>query len=376
MKKIASPLFQDLSEAELDTLAAAGHLRTRQFAKHEVIFRAGSCVWEIGIVLRGSVHIENLDLWGTKSILSSVGAGQAFAETYATAKNASYNAAADQVEEGTVQVTFDADAAQKLVAQAQPGQEITVPAQIQQPKVSKAALEKVLFRDVLASCTTYVSGAWGRIQNVRKAAQNISGTVLNCGDQFSYNDAIGPTTADYGFYAAPGYVGGKTVDVYGGGVCQVSSTLYYATLKADLEIVMRYCHQYAPGYIKWGCDATVYDGFPDFIFANNTDYPIKIVTYWNDNNVTVEILGTKVDDSYVEMVSETVDVIPWETVYEETDELAPGEKQEIQTPYTGYVVQTWRNVYAGDGSLLSSTFEATSNYESRDQIIRIGKAKP
>ena len=256
------------------------------------------------------------------------------------------------------------------------GQEITVPAQIQQPKVNKEALEKVLFRDVLASCTTYVSGAWGRIQNVRKAAQNISGTVLNCGDQFSYNDAIGPTTADYGFYAAPGYVGGKTVDVYGGGVCQVSSTLYYATLKADLEIVMRYCHQYAPGYIKWGCDATVYDGFPDFIFANNTDYPIKIVTYWNDNNVTVEILGTKVDDSYVEMVSETVDVIPWETVYEETDELAPGEKQEIQTPYTGYVVQTWRNVYAGDGSLLSSTFEATSNYESRDQIIRIGKAKP
>lgn len=166
------------------------------------------------------------------------------------------------------------------------------------------------------------------------------------------------------------------MDVYGGGVCQVSSTLYYATLKANLEIVMRYCHQYAPGYIKWGCDATVYDGFPDFIFANNTDYPIKIVTYWNDNNVTVEILGTKVDDSYVEMVSETVDVIPWETVYEETDELAPGEKQEIQTPYTGYVVQTWRNVYAGDGSLLSSTFEATSNYESRDQIIRIGKAKP
>ena len=83
MKKIASPLFQDLSEAELDTLAAAGHLRTRQFAKHEVIFHAGSCVREIGIVLRGAVHIENLDLWGTKSILSSVGAGQAFAETYA-----------------------------------------------------------------------------------------------------------------------------------------------------------------------------------------------------------------------------------------------------------------------------------------------------
>ena len=84
MKKIASPLFQDLSEAELDTLAAAGHLRTRQFAKHEVIFHAGSCVREIGIVLRGSVHIEKSGSLGApKSILSSVGAGQAFAETYA-----------------------------------------------------------------------------------------------------------------------------------------------------------------------------------------------------------------------------------------------------------------------------------------------------
>lgn len=234
----------------------------------------------------------------------------------------------------------------------------------------------MLFRDVLASCTTYVSGAWGRIQNVRKAAQNISGTVLNCGDQFSYNDAIGPTTADYGFYAAPGYVGGKTVDVYGGGVCQVSSTLYYATLKADLEIVMRYCHQYAPGYIKWGCDATVYDGFPDFIFANNTDYPIKIVTYWNNNNVTVEILGTKVDDSICGDVARRWTSSRGKPSMRRRMSWRRGRRQEIQTPYTGYVVQTWRNVYAGDGSLLSSTFEATSNYESRDQIIRIGKAKP
>ena len=83
MKKTVSPLFEGISEAELDALAAAGHLRTKQFARHEVIFRAGSHVREIGIVLRGSVHIENLDLWGTKSILSSVGPGQAFAETYA-----------------------------------------------------------------------------------------------------------------------------------------------------------------------------------------------------------------------------------------------------------------------------------------------------
>ena len=83
MKNIASPLFQGLSGEELEALARAGFLRKKQFAKHEVIFRAGTRVREIGIVLRGVVHLENLDLWGTKSILSSVSAGQAFAETYA-----------------------------------------------------------------------------------------------------------------------------------------------------------------------------------------------------------------------------------------------------------------------------------------------------
>lgn len=83
MKLVPSPLFQGLSPADLDALAAAGLLRQKTFAKHTVIFRVGSRVQEIGVVVQGTVHIENLDLWGTKSILSSISAGQAFAETYA-----------------------------------------------------------------------------------------------------------------------------------------------------------------------------------------------------------------------------------------------------------------------------------------------------
>lgn len=83
MKLVPSPLFQGLSPADLDALAAAGLLRQKTFVKHTVIFRAGSRVQEIGVVVQGTVHIENLDLWGTKSILSSISAGQAFAETYA-----------------------------------------------------------------------------------------------------------------------------------------------------------------------------------------------------------------------------------------------------------------------------------------------------
>ena len=83
MKLVPSPLFLGLSPADLDALAAAGLLRQKTFAKHTVIFRVGSRVQEIGVVVQGTVHIENLDLWGTKSVLSSISAGQAFAETYA-----------------------------------------------------------------------------------------------------------------------------------------------------------------------------------------------------------------------------------------------------------------------------------------------------
>ena len=83
MKNIASPLFRGLTSAEWDALAQSGQLRTKTFSRHEIIFHAGSRIHEVGVVLRGSVHIENLDLWGTKTILSSIPAGQVFAETYA-----------------------------------------------------------------------------------------------------------------------------------------------------------------------------------------------------------------------------------------------------------------------------------------------------
>lgn len=152
-------------------------------------------------------------------------------------KNASYDRATGQVVEGRVGVTFDVAAAEKLVEQAQPGQELVIPARITYPTVTKAGLEKVLFRDVLGQYTSYVSGTSDRIFNVRRAAGNISGSVVNSGENFSYNDAVGPTTKEAGFKIGTAYVGGKAVPSYGGGVCQVSSTLYYSALLANLKIV-------------------------------------------------------------------------------------------------------------------------------------------
>ena len=255
-------------------------------------------------------------------------------------KNASYDRATGQVVEGRVGVTFDVAAAEKLVEQAQPGQELVIPARITYPTVTKAGLEKVLFRDVLGQYTSYVSGTSDRIFNVRKAAGNISGSVVNSGENFSYNNAVGPTTKEAGFKIGTAYVGGKAVPSYGGGVCQVSSTLYYSALLANLKIVSRACHMYAQDYVPSGCDATVFWPYLDFVLQNNTDYPIKIVTYWYNNNVTVKIFGTKTDSSFVKITSKTVSTTPWKTIYKEVDNLAPGAERVTQYPITGFTVQT------------------------------------
>lgn len=273
-------------------------------------------------------------------------------------------------------VTFDMESAKVLLEEAEPGSELEIPATVTFPTVTTEQLQKVLFRDVLGSYTTSVGGTSERRGNVKLSAAACSGVVLNPGDEFNYNAVVGQRTTARGYKAAPAYVGGKTVDEVGGGICQTSSTLYYAVLLSNLEIVRRDCHRYAPSYITFGCDATVSWGGPEFIFRNNTNYPIKVVTSYSNNNLTVRIYGTNIDGTYVRMVSKTLSSTDWKTVYQETDELPSGVQRVEQYPYTGYYVKTWRNVYAANGTLLSSNLEAVSDYKSRDKIVLVGKAAP
>ena len=274
---------------------------------------------------------------------------------------------------------YDVEEAQKLLDEAQPGEAVTLSAQIEEPTVTAEELEKVLFRDVLGTYTTHVGGTSGRVNNVRLSAKAINGYVLNSGDVFSYNTVVGKRTTAKGYSAAPAYVNGETVDEVGGGICQTSSTLYCATVLSNLEIVTRAAHRYIPSYITPGMDATVSWGGPEFEFRNDTQYPIRIsASVSSGKNLTVTIYGTKVDDTYVKMTYEKLGTIPYETIYEDDPTLPEGTEKVKQTPYTGSKYRTYRNVYSGDGTLISSTFEASSNYKSRDKIILRGtkKAEP
>ena len=273
-----------------------------------------------------------------------------------------------------VGVTFDVAAVQSQLDAAAPGAEFLADAEVQFPAVTTEELETAMFRDVLGTSTTKCAGPWGRHQNIRLAAKAINGNIYNPGEEFWYNAAVGQRTEARGFQPAAAYSGGRTVTSIGGGICQVSSTLYYATLLSDLKIVLRYAHMFDPGYMPvTGCDATVSWGGPDFAFRNDTDYPIKIVTSYNDdtNELTVTIMGTRVNDTYVVMTNQFLSYSEFKVVYKEDESVSPGDQVVDQYGHNGYEVRTYRNVYDGDGKLLRSTVEATSDYDRGDKIILV-----
>ena len=287
---------------------------------------------------------------------------------------ATYDRATGKPTQSRIGVQFDVETVQKQLDDAAPGTEFLADAQVQFPPASTEEMESAMFRDVIGTCTTTCAGPWGRRQNIKLASAAIDGHIYNPGEEFWYNATVGQRTEARGFQPAAAYAGGKTVTSIGGGICQVSSTLYYATLMADLQIVLRYAHMFDPGYMPvTGCDATVSWGGPDFAFRNSTDYPIKITTSYNDetNQLTITLLGTKTNDNYVEMTNQFLSYSERKTVYQESESVAPGTTEVAQYGHNGYAVQTYRNVYAGDGTLLRSTKEAYSDYDRADKIILV-----
>ena len=290
--------------------------------------------------------------------------------------NAAYDKETDSITPGHAGVAFSLSDLQSAYDAAMPGETFTVRAEVELPDVTEAQLEDLLFRDELSSYTTKVGGAPGRHKNVKLTAERIDGYILNAGETMKYGPLVTPFTAANGYSPAPGYLRGKTVDMVGGGACQASSTLYAAVLYANLEIVQRVNHGFASDYIGLGLDATVAEGGPEFEFRNNTLYPIKVRAefYTKDKKdyIKVTLLGTKLDDTYVKIRADVLETIPFSEEIIETDELPAGERKVEQTAYTGYKVKTYRNVYSGDGKLISSTFEANSNYKARNRIVLVG----
>ncbi|UWV46952.1 VanW family protein [Acetivibrio thermocellus] len=257
--------------------------------------------------------------------------------------------------------------------------EILLPVKFIQPKVTTDEVNAKLFRDVLASSSTSFSTSgqnnYNRGINIGVAASKINGKILAPGEVFSFNDVVGPRTVANGFKIAKEYVNGKIVDGVGGGVCQVSSTLYSAVLFADLETVERQNHMFTVSYIPLGRDAAVAYNELDFKFKNNTNWPIKIVSSVKNNTVSFTIYGTKEEPGKtVELKHVQVGSQPSPVKYIDDPNLEEGKTVVVQSGYTGYTIDTYKIVKI-NGNVVSNNKIHRSIYRSYETIIKRGTKK-
>ena len=277
-------------------------------------------------------------------------------------------------EEDGVDLAISIEEAKQIVLQEK--ETYTIPLKITKPKIKVKDLGDKLFKQTLAKYTTiYDAGVYNRAHNVALAAKTINGTILLPGETFSYNGKLGNTNAAKGYKQATAYVGGKVVPSYGGGICQVSSTLYNAVLYANLEIIERYNHSYAVSYVPAGRDATVAYGGKDFKFKNTRSYPIKIVASAKNGVVSISIAGIKEEKEYeVILTSSVLSTKPNSTTYENNSSLPEGTEKVIQKGYTGKTSIAYK-ILKYNGKTISKTVLSKDVYKPMNRIVEVGTKK-
>ena len=235
-----------------------------------------------------------------------------------------------------VGLSVNPEEAQAILDAAAPGEPVSIPLEYIPPETSGD--ERLYYKDLLAEVTTNLDGVATRSFNVARAASSCNGKVLQPGEVFSYLGTIGDPSSRNGYQTSTGYQNGQTVAMDGGGVCQVSSCLYYCAVYSNLEIVNRACHAFATGYIPNGLDATVYYPSLDFKFRNSTGYPIKIVAYCTGGaygTLTVQFYGSNPEGIRVDMERYALGSTPWTTVYQADSSIPRGTTRVKTTPSTG-----------------------------------------
>ena len=265
--------------------------------------------------------------------------------------------------------TFNLEAGKRTLAKAKDGETVRIPILTLEPEVKAEELEGLLFRDLLASVDSPLTDNTVRTRNIEIAASMLNDTILLPGQEFSYNGALGERTEEKGYGSAAAYRDGQVVEEIGGGICQISSALYYCCMLADEEILERTNHRYYQSYLPLGVDATVSWGGPDFRFRLKGDYPIRMYAVIQGNQLHVELWGTKLDEGHVEVESVVNRTIPHGVVYYEHKNVRSGNQVITDYGRDGMVVTTYRVYYDGEGNLLERVTEAVNEYSARDEVI-------
>ena len=328
---------------------------------------------------------------------------QSYYDKYCTdTVDAYYDEEAKKLVPEEVGYGFDLAYYTQQIAMAKAGEVITIQMEDREPEVTLKTLEKEFFSDVLGQCDSPHTADANRTTNLELACKAINGTILNPGEEFSFNGVVGERTKAKGYMAATVYLdGGKSEAQEGGGVCQVSSTIYECCLYANLEVTVRAPHMFVVSYVDQGQDATVYWGQQDFKFKNSTNYPIRIDASVSGGKVHIALIGTKEETDYdhVKMTYSVLATKPWKnvgvtsadapksdqielTLLDETGidangntvKLARGSDGNLYIlgsvladAYTGYNIAVYRNFCDKDGNILRTENIGTSSYDYRDR---------
>ena len=296
-------------------------------------------------------------------------------EVYKQAQDAYYTKDPFTIYPEVEGIDFDVEKAKEMIA-AEVKDEYIIDLIITKPKITIDQIGTEAFPDQLSTFTTrYDASDKDRTTNLVLACQKLNGKVIMPGQTFSYNETLGPRTAAAGYKNAKIYESGQVVDGLGGGICQISSTLYNAALMSDMEIVERRNHQFVTSYVKAGRDATVVYGSTDFRFKNTRTYPVKIIASAKSGIATVSIFGIKeADRDYTyTFKTETVSTIPFITKYVEDSSLASGKEVVKQKGANGLVTKTYMTKLL-NGKVVSTELLSKDTYSAMQKIVHRGKA--
>ena len=245
--------------------------------------------------------------------------------------------------------------------------------EVEKPRGSKEELTAVT--DVLGAFSTdFSSSSSQRANNVSNGTGKIDGTVLYPGEEFSVAAALNPMTAENGYEPAPSYENGTTLETYGGGICQVSSTLYNAVMRAELEIVTRSAHSMVVSYVEPSMDAAIAGDVKDFVFKNNQEYPVYIEGYTSGGRVYFNVFGKETRDANrtVEFESEILSQTDPVSTYSAAGNQPIGSIVKTSgSAHTGYTARLWKIVKV-DGKEVSRDVYNNSTYRVTNNTYVVG----
>ncbi len=244
---------------------------------------------------------------------------------------------------------------------------------------SKVESEQIQGQEKLGSYTTlYDPGNINRTFNLKKGTQALHGATILPGQVFSFGTTVGPISASAGYKEANVIVQNEFTPGIGGGICQVSSTLYNAALLANLPIVERHNHSITVPYLPPGLDATVSYGSKDLRFRNNTEYPLCIKTYVGGGKLTMEILGQKTGPSVnAQIERQILGTTAFKTIRKADPSIPFGTEKVDHNGQNGYSVKTYRNVIDASGQPIKRELISTDYYKPLDKLILVGsKGEP